>query len=282
MKFPEIPVWAPGMPMNETQEYLRMQNKPWSIVAMAADKSPPFEVAQTYDHTYDAEGRSWGPEAAKLREAHRAPVERGLINPPEAPDVAPRSPEEMPPPMPSRAADARLSDDLDHLERDALKGEAVRLGLIEPSSKYGAERIRDLIREHRRQNGELPRVIPALPDVASRPSMNVAAQATQAGNPTLTRFGTLYVNALPQQQRFLFIDQVMNDLGVAAKLREQGVENFGLLDFGKGGALLSSAVEEAILGGKITGNIVVDTRSREAAAVLSVLIRYASEIVRGF
>lgn len=62
--------WMPGDPMNDAQEFLASKGKSLFVVSMAADVAPPHDVGLSYLNT----------------------PERGVINPPEAPPVAPASP----------------------------------------------------------------------------------------------------------------------------------------------------------------------------------------------
>lgn len=127
---PALPkVWAPGDPMNAAQDYLASQGKPAEVIAMAADVSPRAGYAPIV-----------------------APVERGLINPPEAPEAAPRNPEEMPPPVESHA-EAAATDDLDALNRATLKALAVAQGYVLASTKLGEKGLREIIRERRAAGG---------------------------------------------------------------------------------------------------------------------------------
>jgi hypothetical protein len=81
----------------------------------------------------------------------RPKVESGTINPPEAPTTAPASPEEVPPVPPTGLGQAIIpagpEDGLDALDRDALKGLAIKFGLVDSSSRIREEGLRDMLRQ---------------------------------------------------------------------------------------------------------------------------------------
>lgn len=76
-------------------------------------------------------------------------VERGIINPPEAPAVAPASPEQMPAAPVNPLHETPDADDLDALGRDELKAMAVAAGLVPENSRMKEKGLREKLREHR-------------------------------------------------------------------------------------------------------------------------------------
>lgn len=88
-------------------------------------------------------------------------VEAGFINPPEAQDKpAPITPEELDAPVPVSAAQVPpVPDDLDALERDALKELGVKLGAIDADCRWQAARLRDTIRAKLKSDALAPPVV---------------------------------------------------------------------------------------------------------------------------
>lgn len=155
---PAIPAaayWQPGHPLNPAQEYLRGKGSPLSVIASAADVPPPEHIAKAYD----AGGTTPGV---------------GVINPPEAPPVAPSHPGEMPPVAPVPGSVPPAVDDLTAMDRDKLKVLAVSLGLADASSRLREDGFRTLIREARAKvlaaTGGPP-AVPTAPTAATAPAV---------------------------------------------------------------------------------------------------------------
>lgn len=99
---------------------------------------------------------AWEKHAADLKERTDAEVgvpERGTINAPEAPAVAPRTPEEAAAQQGITKPEPAPPDDLDAMERDALKLLGIQLGLWDKSKSSRAPSMRDEIRLHRKATG---------------------------------------------------------------------------------------------------------------------------------
>lgn len=153
--------WNPSMPMDEGQTYLRnSKNKPWSFIAMASDV--PVAVAETYDTLYDEHGKPTKPPE----------VERAHINPPEAPQFAPAHPGEMPPPPAPKAEAAPVADDLDALDREALKALAISYGCVNESSRIREAGLREMIRAARAE-GKEPEAPPASKPNTNKPNPSI-------------------------------------------------------------------------------------------------------------
>jgi hypothetical protein len=127
--------WVPGDPMNAVQTQLQSLGMPLSVIASRADNPPPAELGATYD------------------KAVQAPVERGFVNPPEAPPIAAINPAAMaamiPAPAPVSAPAAVLPMSAAGFtpkpDRDALKAEAMRRGLVGSNCRLGAESLEKLL-----------------------------------------------------------------------------------------------------------------------------------------
>jgi hypothetical protein len=135
--------WKPGDPLNEAQRLLQQQGKPLSVLAFAADNPPDFEVALDYDR----------------------PLVNKTINPPEAPDYAPASPEEMPPVEPVAVAPRTKSSAPPAGDREALKAECVRRGLVPANTRLRAEALRALLGQSAPQSR--PDIMPIAGDEGS-------------------------------------------------------------------------------------------------------------------
>lgn len=186
--------WKPGDPMNTAQSYLLSQGKPLSIVALAADVSPPHHICATFDSLPIPQGQA---PAVVPPTLPPPPVEREHINPPEAPAVAAAQPSEMPPfvpppmspqmqatvqatqtpavpppghiPVPPGWNESNMAqqivaqtnwqglggDDLLHMTRDQLKAMAIAMGIADKGTRLREDGLRDLIRSAR--NGTVPK-----------------------------------------------------------------------------------------------------------------------------
>jgi hypothetical protein len=130
--------------MNETQQYLQGRNAKMSVIANCADVPPPPEVAQTYD-------LAPAPVALPVPVLERPPINPlDQINPPERPAVAPIVVEELPRAPEAVRATAPAQDDLDALDRDALKAMGVQMGIFGAGERRQAPGLRTAIREARK------------------------------------------------------------------------------------------------------------------------------------
>jgi hypothetical protein len=142
--------WQPGDPLNEDQTYFAAKGKSLKYVATLADNAPTtIEIENWPDGELAYSDAIAARQAPPPAPPPPAP-ERGTINPPEAPAVAAATPEQAaelqgvtPPPAPVPAAPTG--------ERDALKREAMSLGLVDGSSRLGAESLAKLVAEHKAQ-----------------------------------------------------------------------------------------------------------------------------------
>lgn len=268
--------WKPGDPLNEVQQYIASQGKPLSAIAAGADVIPPDDIRKGYDRT-------------------PTPVERGVINPPEAPKFAPASPAEMPaPPAPKASAIIATPDNLDALDRDTLKKYAIQIGAVDQSSRLREEGLKEAIRA--KQNGVaghpgnvvatqpgLPpqatlQVIPPPPKADNTYHMGVQTPVTHAK--TVAKIGTLYINCMPVGFAFITLEKLFDEAEVFEKLKIAGLQDFRFADYGKGPGILSASLEEGLP--IFTEAVVVDARTAEGAAVLSMLTRNSHDVVRGF
>lgn len=131
---PVFSPWKPGDAMNETQQFLAGNGSSLSIIANAADYPPSAEVALSYN--------------AKPPMPDRPSVEAGFINPPEAAGKpAPITPDELEAPVPSATPQtAPAPDELDTMEREALKTLGVSLGAFTSDCRWQLPRMRDAVR----------------------------------------------------------------------------------------------------------------------------------------
>lgn len=301
-------IWTPGDPMNEAQAYLQGQNKPLFIIAMAADNPPTDLVAMAWPGA--REPYNPAPPVTTIVNPPPAPVESGRINPPEAPAVAATTPQHaaqlqgITPPAPP-APTVQATD----MERDALKREAMALGLVDGSSRLGAKSLRDMIQAFKAEGGLSGSVEPAPPPppapiltqiVNPPPAPDPDGQDSWQNLPpappapiwhrdplpgasgTMPGIRTLYVNCTPigtgAPVPFALIAAMAT---VEFRAAHPGIPHYGLIDYGRGPALWVEFVAKALaqIGGR---DVVVDTRSREGADALSLLERSAGSIVRGF
>lgn len=122
--------WMPGDELNPAQAWLKGQGKPLSVIAMAAENSPPSEIAAAYD--------SGG---------FRVPGD--IINSPEAPPVAPASPEQLPV-APEKEDDESAADELDGLTKVDLQALCTQMRISADKTKGKREAgLKNLIREAR-------------------------------------------------------------------------------------------------------------------------------------
>lgn len=143
--------WIPGDPMNEDQTYFASKGKPLSFIANLASNPPPPEVSASYD----LQGVVTQPDP---------------INAPEKPVIAAVNPvtAQALSPVPAPVVEVEASDG----ERDALKAQAVSLGLVTTSSRLGAKALKDLIA--RAQTTAAPAQVPETVQVSPAASMSVA------------------------------------------------------------------------------------------------------------
>ena len=121
--------WIPGDAMNAVQAQLQSLGMSLSVIASRADNPPPAELGAAYD------------------KAVQAPVERGFVNPPEAPPIAAINPAAMAAmiPAPAPAPVSAPASTGAKLDRDALKAEAMRRGLVGSNCRLGAESLEKLL-----------------------------------------------------------------------------------------------------------------------------------------
>lgn len=127
---------------------------PPAIVAAPPPPAPIFanvdaEALDVVRSLLTKQGHS--PELVEERMGMNRPaVEAGFINPPEAAGLtAVASPEELAPVSVSENTNSVALEDLDVMDRDALKRLAVNLGVCETSSRFGEAKLRELIRARR-------------------------------------------------------------------------------------------------------------------------------------
>ena len=270
--------WKPGDPENPAQAYLRGQGKPLSVIASAADMPPPDHIRLAYD----AGGMT----------------ERGIINPPEAPAAAPPSPAYMPPvpqapaqapvlPAPAPVASVQqmapgAGDNLDALTRDQLKDVAVARGLMTTSSRHGADAIKDMLRKSGVTHVEgfpspaaptIPTQAPALPAPAP-----IRFQTPQVGSVGFV----LHINCRSTPPKSLEVVESIDLITSAVeKLREDGVQDYRLVEYGKGPAMLCALVEDYVLA--LSPDVVIlDAHTPEGLCIQSTLERLAAAVIRGF
>ena len=156
--------WVPGKPLNAAQEMLSAMGKALWIVASAADMPPPTETVMAWPNASVAHNQSVAtderrhtvvvPDGAYVGEPEGRntlpATDRGFVNPPEAPATPSPSPEAsaarqgITPPAPP------AQDDLDALDRDALKALAVSLNAVPANSRAREVALRESIRGVRR------------------------------------------------------------------------------------------------------------------------------------
>jgi hypothetical protein len=89
----------------------------------------------------------------------------------------------------------------------------------------------------------------------------------------------LYVNCLPDRPWMSlsrYLEPILADIRT-----ETGLDHYALIDY-KAGGVLGSKLYTALQANPPTGNIVVDTRTREGADCLPTLERFAGSVTRGF
>ena len=170
--------WVPGKPLNAAQEMLSSMGKALWIVASAADMPPPTETVMAWPNASVAHNQSVAtderrhtvvvPDGAYVGEPEGRntlpTTDRGYVNPPEAPATPSPSPEAsaarqgITPPAPP------AQDDLDALDRDALKALAVSLNAVPANSRAREVALRESIRGVRRGG---PTTVTAPPPPAS-------------------------------------------------------------------------------------------------------------------
>lgn len=276
---PQAPTgyWKPGDPENPAQAYLRGQGKPLSVIASAADVPPPDHIRLAYDHG--------------------GKTEAGVINPPEAPPVAPPSPAHMPPVAPAAPATppppAAPQDALDGMSRDDLKALAIAYGILDSSARHGADAIRTMLRA-KGVHGPLPQTTPATPPPAplvppAPPAPLPRAPEVPQAPPQLPitpdrKLGgfVLFLNCKPQKE--MGPEYVLSkDLISAAtdKLREDGIPDYRLVDYGKGPAMLCAIVED-YLAELAPEAVILDAHTPEGLTLQQTLERLSSAVIRGF
>lgn len=128
--------WTPGLPLNAAQEMLIGMSKPLWIVASAADLPPPSDVSLAWPN-------------AQAPYSALPPTDRGFVNPPEAPATPSPSPEAAAVRQAIAPPAAELQDDLNGLNRDALKALAVSLHAVPANTRAREVALRDAIRSVR-------------------------------------------------------------------------------------------------------------------------------------
>jgi hypothetical protein len=288
---PQAPnYWKPGDPMNVAQEYLQAKGASLSIIASAADVPPPDHVAKAYD------AGGW--------------MERGTINPPEAPPAAPPTPALMPPAPPVvQTAATQVVDDLTAMNRDQLKVLAMQMGLVDSSSRLREGSLQDMIRDARAKGWTAPPAPlappappaplapPAPPAVAPpappappavAPPAPPAPPVIQSGDTSGVQAGRgflLLVNAVPMRglEEGITLDSILAEAVLPRMRADTGLPDYRLEDFGRGpgrlAAYLEGFLQELQFGPETT--IVVDSRTDEGRACLSTLTRYAGTVIRG-
>ena len=191
--------WVPGKPLNAAQEMLSAMGKALWIVASAADVPPPTETVMAWPNASVAHNQSVAtderrhtvvvPDGAYVGEPEGRntlpATDRGFVNPPEAPATPSPSPEAsaarqgITPPAPP------AQDDLDALDRDALKALAVSLNAVPANSRAREVALRESIRGVRRGG---PTTVTAPPlfqtvDVAPEPTRPPAPVSTVNDEP---------------------------------------------------------------------------------------------------
>ena len=206
------------------------------------------------------------------------------VNPPEAPSRAPASPEEM---EGETLPAAEVS--VENMGREAAKALAVRMGLVQESSKLRVEALRSLIVAalEEKTPSPTPVFVPA-PALKPKPRPEPRPEAL----PTDKWTYVLYINCLPQERWHRNPEHRSADVygladfltPVLAKLnRDTGLDHYTHEDYGKGPGRLAALLQQHILEvASLPEGIVVDSCTKEGADCLPVLIRNASSIVRGF
>lgn len=270
---------------------------------------PPGSGAYTQDMTEEFTDAQFAPFVDGNGQALTR-VSPDLINPPEKPAKAARTPEEAlelagmqtanaPGVEPSaRAAGVEAVERAEANARDALKAECMARGLVDSSSRLGAEKLQKLLDEDKaKKQSIVPEVFkpatvppppvsapiaPRAPSVAPPPARVPSFAAPAASF-------TLYVGCCPMKGTeagdVIHFSEIAERVLARFRQGHPDVPHYGVMDYGKGPSTWITYVEGYLTEvARLTGlhAIVVDPRSREGADALPALERLASHVVRAF
>jgi len=314
--------WVPGQPMNAAQEMLAGVGKPLWLIASAADVPPSTEMAMGWPGAQAPYSGRANPPPAPPAPAALPPTDRGFVNPPEAPATPSPSPEAaavrqgITPPAPA------VQDDLDALDRDALKALAVSLGAVPANTRAREVALRESIRSVR-NGGPTVHTAPPPPDsalvppeapapkavdVVPPPSGPITVSFAPPTAPAPAAFGTprvaepsdyskgaapggqdfcLFINCAPaRSDSFKVLSQALLLEAAHNVIREEKpqIQDYRQIQY-TALADLNLAVRAVLDNGGYVSSfnaIVVDTRTPDGAAIVTTIEAKAADIVRGF
>ncbi len=123
--------------------------------------------------------------------------------------------------------------------------------------------------------------VPSLSDIKVNGQLSIPG--VPAPLPDEVKIGTLYINAAPYDTNgVMTLDHALSELGVIQSIREAGLQDFRFAEYGKGPGILSAALEEKLQKVSFQVGFIVDARTAEGLACVSMLTRLSDSVVRGF